>query len=122
MGRLGTRDDMTTYQQYVTDIIAGVTAALTAVDPTPYFAKYGDNSWAAVKQYQPPRSTTPPRPSSRSTPASWPPPTSTTASTAFVILESIRLDLGAGSQITPDHAQQPAGLVAVVTHEARHET
>src|SRR5437868_5292143 len=52
MGRLGTRDDMTVYQRYVDDIIAGVKKALVAVDPTPFFAKYGDNSWAAVQQYQ----------------------------------------------------------------------
>ena len=52
MGRLGTRGDMAVYQQYVDDIIAGVKASLTAVDPTPYFAKYGDNDWAAVKEYQ----------------------------------------------------------------------
>ncbi len=26
--------------------------ALTAIDPTPFFVKYGDNEWAAVKEYQ----------------------------------------------------------------------
>ncbi|HEX5302807.1 MAG TPA: hypothetical protein VFW50_38005, partial [Streptosporangiaceae bacterium] len=30
----------------------GSEKALVAVDPTPFFAKYGDNSWAAVQQYQ----------------------------------------------------------------------
>jgi len=43
---------MVVYQQYVTDIIANVKKALTNVDPTPFFAKYGDNAWAAVKEYQ----------------------------------------------------------------------
>ena len=52
MGRLGTRDDMVVYQQYVTDLIDGVKKALVAVDPTPFFVKYGNNSWAAVKTYQ----------------------------------------------------------------------
>ena len=52
MGLLGTRGDMKVYQQYVADLIAGVKAALMTVDPTPFFTKYGDNSWAAVKQYQ----------------------------------------------------------------------
>jgi hypothetical protein len=52
MGRLGTRHDMVIYQQYVTDIIANVKKALVNVDPTPFFAKYGDNAWAAVKEYQ----------------------------------------------------------------------
>jgi hypothetical protein len=45
MGRLGTRDDMTVYQRYVDDIIAGVKKALVTVDPTPFFVKYGNNSW-----------------------------------------------------------------------------
>jgi hypothetical protein len=52
MGRLGTRRDMVIYQQYVTDIIVNVKKALVNVDPTPFFAKYGDNAWAAVKEYQ----------------------------------------------------------------------
>ena len=26
--------------------------AMGAIDPTPYFQKYGDNAWAAVKTYQ----------------------------------------------------------------------
>ena len=52
MGRIGTRGDMVLYQQYVNDIIANVKKALAKVDPTPFFAKYGDNEWAAVKEYQ----------------------------------------------------------------------
>jgi hypothetical protein len=52
---------MVVYQQYVNDIIDNVKKALTAVDPTPYFVKYGNNSWAAVKTYQDARSPTPPR-------------------------------------------------------------
>ncbi|SEC65022.1 Glyoxylase, beta-lactamase superfamily II [Streptomyces sp. 3213] len=45
IGRLGNRQDMVVYQQYVDDIIANVKKALTAVDPTPFFVKYGNNSW-----------------------------------------------------------------------------
>ena len=51
MGRLGTRADMVLYQQYMNDIIDGVRKALATVDPTPYFAKYGNNVWAASQQY-----------------------------------------------------------------------
>jgi hypothetical protein len=39
-------------RQYVDDIIDNVKKALAAVDPTPFFTKYGDNAWAAVKTYQ----------------------------------------------------------------------
>jgi glyoxylase-like metal-dependent hydrolase (beta-lactamase superfamily II) len=51
LGRPGTRDDIAVHQQYVADIEASARTALTAVDPTPYFQKYGENVWAAVKTY-----------------------------------------------------------------------
>ena len=49
LGRLGTRDDVTVHQQYIADIEAGARRALGTVDPAPYFQKYGENLWAAVK-------------------------------------------------------------------------
>jgi hypothetical protein len=52
MGRLGTRDDTAVYQRYVTDLIDNIKQALVAVDPTPFFTRYGNNSWAAVQTYQ----------------------------------------------------------------------
>jgi hypothetical protein len=70
------------YQRYVDDIIAGVSKALVTVDPAPFFAKYGNNSWAAVQQYQAAQ-------------------VAYAARTTFVILESIRLDLGTDSQVHP---------------------
>jgi glyoxylase-like metal-dependent hydrolase (beta-lactamase superfamily II) len=99
MGRLGTRGDMKVYQQYVADIIAGVTAALTAVDPTPFFAKYGDNSWAAVQQYQAAQVAYAAAPVIKKYLGVLAAADVYTASTAFVILESVRLDLGVGSQV-----------------------
>jgi glyoxylase-like metal-dependent hydrolase (beta-lactamase superfamily II) len=77
MGRIGTRGDMVIYQQYVTDIIANVKKALANVDPTPFFAKYGDNEWAAVKEYQAAQVAYASAPVIKSTPESWPPLTST---------------------------------------------
>jgi glyoxylase-like metal-dependent hydrolase (beta-lactamase superfamily II) len=99
MGRLGTRDDMVVYQQYVTDIVAGVKKALVAVDPTPFFAKYGDNSWAAVKQYQAAQVDYASAPVIKKYTGVLAAADVYTASTAFVILESVRLDLGVGSQV-----------------------
>src|SRR5207344_721525 len=50
LGRLGTRDDLTLHQQYMADIAESSRKAIdTVVDPTPYFQKYGDNTWAALK-------------------------------------------------------------------------
>src|SRR6201995_352174 len=99
MGRLGTRGDLALYQQYVDDIIAGVKQALVAVDPTPFFAKYGDNSWAAVQQYQAAQVSYAATPVIKKYTGVLAAADVYTASTTFVILESIRLDLGADSQI-----------------------
>src|SRR5258705_4276693 len=51
LGRLGTRDDVVLHPQYVTDIATNVRTALATVDPTPYFVKYGPNTWAADQTY-----------------------------------------------------------------------
>jgi glyoxylase-like metal-dependent hydrolase (beta-lactamase superfamily II) len=99
MGRIGTRDDMVLYQNYVNDIIAGVTSALATIDPTPYFAKYGDNEWAAVQQYQAAQVAYASAPVIKKYLGTLAAVDVYTASTAFVLLESIRLDLGEGSQV-----------------------
>ena len=48
MGRLGTRDDIATHRQYMADIADSSRKALDTVDPTPYFVKHGENTWAAM--------------------------------------------------------------------------
>jgi glyoxylase-like metal-dependent hydrolase (beta-lactamase superfamily II) len=99
MGRLGTRHDMVVYQHYVADLIDGVKKALVAVDPTPFFTKYGNNSWAAVKTYQDAQVDYAAAPVIKKYTGILAAADVYTASTAFVLLESIRLDLGIGSQI-----------------------
>jgi glyoxylase-like metal-dependent hydrolase (beta-lactamase superfamily II) len=99
MGRLGTRDDMVVYQQYVTDIVDNVKKALAAIDPTPFFTKYGNNAWAAVKTYQAAQVDYAAAPVIKKYTGVLAAADVYTASTAFIILESIRLDLGYGSQI-----------------------
>ncbi len=101
MGRLGTRDDMIVYQQYVTDIIDNVKKALVTVDPTPFFTKYGNNVWAAVKTYQDAQVNYAAAPVIQKYTGVLAAADVYTASTAFIILESIRLDLGIGSQVHP---------------------
>jgi glyoxylase-like metal-dependent hydrolase (beta-lactamase superfamily II) len=101
MGRLGTRADMAVYQRYVDDIIAGVKQALVTVDPTPLFAKYGNNSWAAVQQYQAAQVDYAAAPVIKKYTGVLAAADVYTASTTFVILESIRLDLGIDSQVHP---------------------
>jgi len=101
MGRLGTRGDMVVFQEYLSDLVDGVTQALAAVDPTPFFAKYGNNTWAAVKTYQDAQIKYATAPVIAKYTGVLAAADVYTASTAFVILESIRLDQGAGSQVHP---------------------
>ena len=99
MGRLGTRAGMALCQQYVNDIIDGVKKALAAVDPTPYFAKYGNNVWAASQQYLAAVVAYASGPVIKKYLGILAAADVYTASTTFAILESVRPDLGVGSQV-----------------------
>ncbi|HEY3016631.1 MAG TPA: hypothetical protein VGJ41_16070, partial [Nocardioides sp.] len=101
LGRLGTRDDVIVHQQYMADIAAAVRAAIDTVDPTPYFVKYGENSWAAVKGYLDAVSDAAAAPVVDKYTGVLAAADVFTASTTFWVMESIRLDLGYGSQVHP---------------------
>ena len=101
LGRLGTRDDVTLHQEYMADIDASVRTALTTVDPTPYFVKYGENMWAAVKGYLDAVSAAAAAPVVDKYTGVLAAADVFTASTAFWVMESIRLDLGYASQVHP---------------------
>jgi hypothetical protein len=101
MGRLGTRDDLVAHQHYVTDIADNVRTALATVDPTPDFTRYGNNAWAAVKTYLEAVADSAAAPVIAKDTGVLAAADVFTASNAFIILESIRLDLGYGSQIHP---------------------
>ena len=103
LGRLGTREDIERHQAYIADIVESAQRALSTVDPTPYWANYGQNVWAAVKGYL-----------DAVTDAATAPVVNKytgvlatadieefTRSTTFMILQSMRLDQGAGSQVHP---------------------
>jgi hypothetical protein len=49
LGRLASRDDVATHQAYIADIEASARDALAAVDPIPFYMRYGENAWAGVK-------------------------------------------------------------------------
>ena len=89
------------YQQYVSDLIDSIEQAIPAVDPTPFFVKYGNNSWAAVKAYQDAQVAYASAPVIAKYTGVLAAVDVYTASTAFMLLESIRLDQGFGSQIHP---------------------
>jgi hypothetical protein len=101
LGRLGTRDDVTLHQQYMADIAASVRQAIDTVDPGPYFAEHGVNTWAAVKGYLDAVSDAAAAPVVAKYTGVLAAADVFTASTAFWVMESVRLDLGYGSQVHP---------------------
>jgi hypothetical protein len=94
LGRLGTRDDVTLHHQYIADIEAGARTALATVDPTPYFQKYGENLWAAVRGYLDSVAEAAAAPVIQKYIGVLGAVDVFTVPTAFSILESTRLDLG----------------------------
>src|ERR687895_2767452 len=101
MGRLGTRDDIALHQQYMADIADSSRRALDTVDPTPYFVKYGENTWAAVRGYLDAITAAAAEPVIEKYTGTLAAADVFTASTTFHVMQSIRLDLGYGSQIHP---------------------
>jgi glyoxylase-like metal-dependent hydrolase (beta-lactamase superfamily II) len=103
LGRLGTRTDIELHQQYIDDIVESSKDALGKVDPTPYFAKYGPNVWAAVKSYldEVTELATQPVVAKYTGVLGAADVEAFTSTTTFTILQSMRLDLGAGSQVHP---------------------
>ena len=51
LGGLATRDDVAVHQQYIADIEAAAREALASVNPVPYYVHYGENAWAGVKAH-----------------------------------------------------------------------
>jgi glyoxylase-like metal-dependent hydrolase (beta-lactamase superfamily II) len=101
MGRLGTRDDIATHRQYMADIAESSRKALDTVDPTPYFLKYGENTWAAVRGYLDATTAAAAAPVIEKYTGVLAAADVVTPSTTFHVMQSIRLDLGYGSQVHP---------------------
>ena len=100
-GRLGTRDDVTLHQQYMTDLDASIRTTLDTLDPTPYFVKYGANAWAALKGYLDAAADTAAAPVIEKYTGVLAAADVFTEDTTFEVMQSIRLDLGYGSQVHP---------------------
>jgi len=83
------------------DVAASVRMAIDTVDPTPYFQKYGANSWAAVKGYLDAVTDTAAAPVIDKYTGVLAAADVFTPSTTFWVMESIRLDLGYGSYVHP---------------------
>ena len=100
-GRLGTRDDVTLHQTYMADIVESSQKAIDTVDPTRYFVKYGENTWAGVAHYLEEIAATAAAPVVEKYAGVLAAVDVCTENTAFWVMQSIRLDLGYGSQVHP---------------------
>ena len=101
MGRLGTRADIAVHEQYMADIAASSRTALDTVDPTPFFVKYGENTWAAVRGYLDAVAAAAATPIIEKYTGVLAAADVFTASTTFHVMQSLRLDRGYGSQVHP---------------------
>jgi hypothetical protein len=83
------------------DVVDNSRKAIDSVDPTRYFVKYGENAWAAVKAYLDEIAATAAAPVIEKYTGVIAAADVFTESTAFQVMQSIRLDLGHGSQVHP---------------------
>ncbi len=104
MSRLGTRDDIATYRQYLADIVDSSRLALDIVDPAPFFVEHGESIWAAMSAYLAAATATAAAPviAKYSVLAAA---DLCTASTTFQVMQSIRLDLATGRRSTVSSRQ-----------------
>jgi len=75
--------------------------AIDTVDPTPYFVKYGENVWAALKGYLDECAATAAAPVIEKYTGVLAAADVFTEDVAFQVMQSIRLDLGYGAQVHP---------------------
>jgi glyoxylase-like metal-dependent hydrolase (beta-lactamase superfamily II) len=103
MGRLGTRDDLAVHQAFIADIVDASYRALAATDPTPYLTKYWPNHWGWVNGYldEITRTATKPVVEKYTGVLAAADIEPMTYSTTFMIMQSLRLDRGVGSQVHP---------------------
>jgi glyoxylase-like metal-dependent hydrolase (beta-lactamase superfamily II) len=101
VGRLGSRHDVAMHRQYMADISDSSRNALDAVDPAPYFVKYRENPWAAVRGYLDAITAAAAAPVIDKYTGVLAAADVFTASATFHVLQSIRLDLGYGLPVHP---------------------
>ena len=83
------------------DLDASIRQAIDTLDPTAFYVKYGENIWAAVKAQLDATAAAGAKPVIEKYTGVLAAVDVFTESTAFWVMESIRLDLGYGSQVHP---------------------
>jgi glyoxylase-like metal-dependent hydrolase (beta-lactamase superfamily II) len=103
LGRLATRDDVLVHQQYIADIEASAREALASVNPVPYYVAGGENFWAGVKGHLDAvtERTAAPVIAKYTGVLAAADIAEFTYSTAFQIMQSLRLDRGPSGPVHP---------------------
>jgi glyoxylase-like metal-dependent hydrolase (beta-lactamase superfamily II) len=101
LGRLGTRDDLTLHQQYMADTADASRKAIDSADLTRYFAKYGENVWAAFRGGLNEMVATAAAPVIEKYTGVLAAADVFTESTTFQVMQSLRLDSGYGTWVHP---------------------
>src|SRR5690242_17723213 len=101
LGRLGTRDDVTLHQQYMSDLAESIRHAIDTLDPTAFHVKYRENVWAACRGGLDEMVATAAAPVIEKYTGVLAAADVVTESTTSQVMQSIRLDLGYGSQVRP---------------------
>jgi glyoxylase-like metal-dependent hydrolase (beta-lactamase superfamily II) len=101
LGRLGTRDDVRLHVQYMADITASARDTIETCDPTVFHVRYGENTWAAVKAHLDAAAAAAAEPVIEKYTGVLAAADVFTESTVFWVMQSLRLDLGCGSQVHP---------------------
>jgi hypothetical protein len=89
------------HQQYMADLVESSRKAIDSVDPTPFYEKYGENSWAAVKGLLDECARRTAKPVVEKYTGVLGAADVFTESVAFQVMQSVRLDLGYGSWVHP---------------------
>jgi glyoxylase-like metal-dependent hydrolase (beta-lactamase superfamily II) len=101
MGRLGTRADVAQHRRYMADVTDSSRRALDTIDPRPYYARFGENTAAAVQGYLDAITAAAAAPVIEKYTGVIAAADVLTARTAFLVMQSMRLDLGYRSQLHP---------------------
>jgi hypothetical protein len=103
MGRLGSRDDVIVHKEFIGEIVDNLIQIFTTFDPTLYYQHYWPNMWASVAEHldEVVRRACEPLAAKYADRIAAIDIDSFVRSTAVWILESLRLDLGLGTQVHP---------------------
>jgi glyoxylase-like metal-dependent hydrolase (beta-lactamase superfamily II) len=99
--RIGTRSDLVLHRQYLADIVESSHRALDSIDPAPFFQEHSAGAWASVNDYLTAAAAAAAAPVIEKYAPVLAASDLCTTSTAFQVMQSIRLDFGYGPLVHP---------------------